>query len=648
MTFRRTPSVGAIRRAGIDAALEESEARYRALFEQSPIGVFAFDRSLRLTDCNLAFVLLLDSTYDRVIGLDLRTLRDKTLAPFLDRVLQGETAHYEGPYRATTSDRAVDIALRLSPLRDADEEVTGGLGLVEDITTRNAAQHALSRSEANFRALIENAPDAIGVYRGGESAHLYVNPKLAHYLGHSREELRSKRVLDLIHEADHPMFWDRNRRREAGETLPAAEYRLLHKSGRVVSAEVISMPVQFDGGPAVLAMIRDLTERRQIQLQLLQSDRLASVGMLAAGIAHEINNPLAYVMANLDVLARKLLPELLMLAHDDAERARVARVAEAVEQARDGADRMRRIVRDVKTFARGDDDTREPLEVQAVLDAALQLVSHDLRDRARLVRDFAPVPRVLASESRLGQVFLNLLVNALQALSSRESGAEHEVRVRVSSPDPETVLVEIGDSGDGIAAEVLPHVFDPFFTTKPVGVGTGLGLFVCQGIVTSIGGTISIRSEKGQGTTVSVRLPPITEASFTSSEPPSSLTGALRRSRVLLVDDEVSLGRALTAALQGEHDVVAVNSGEAALALLATDTAFDVILCDVMMPGISGIDVWTRAVAAHPELEPRFVFITGGAFSSEATTFLDNGKTYLEKPFDMPKLRSLLRRRARS
>ncbi len=647
MTFRRNPSVGAIRRAGIDAALEESESRYRALFEQSPIGVFAFDRSLRLTDCNLAFVLLVGSTYDRLIGLDLRGLRDATLAPFFDRVLQGEPAYYEGPYRATTSERTVSIALRLSPLRDAEEEVTGGLGLVEDITARKAAQQALARSEANFRALIENAPDAIGVYRGG-GAHLYVNPKLAQYLGYSREEMKALQVRDLIHEGDRAMFADRNRRRQLGETLPPAEYRLVHKDGRVVSAEIISMAVQFDGGPAVLAMIRDLTERRQIQLKLLQSDRLASVGMLAAGIAHEINNPLAYVMASLDVLARRLLPEMLTLAHDDEGRARVGRVAEIVEQARDGADRMRRIVRDVKTFARGDDDTREPLEVHTVLDAALQLVSHDLRDRARVVRDFAPVPRVLASESRLGQVFLNLLVNALQALSPRDNGAEHEVRVRVSSLDAATVLVEIGDTGDGIAADVLPRVFDPFFTTKPVGVGTGLGLFVCQGIVTSLGGTVSIRSELGRGTTVSVRLPAITEASFDSSEPPSSLRGAQRRSRVLLVDDEVALCRALSAALEGEHDVVAVNSGEAALALLATDKAFDVILCDVMMPGITGMDVWTRAVAAHPELEPRFVFTTGGAFSSDATAFLEKGKTYLEKPFDMPRLRSLLRRRAPS
>jgi PAS domain S-box-containing protein len=633
-----------MRRAGIDAALEETESRYRALFEQSPIGVFTFDRSLRLRDCNFAFVRLLDSAYDRLIGLDLRALRDASLGPFFERVLQGEPVQYEGPYVATTSERAIEISLRLSPLRDGEEEVTGGIGLVEDITARKAAEQALARSEANFRALIETAPDAIGVFRSN-GEHLYVNPKLAQYLGYPREEMKRMRVPELVHEGDRPMFHERTRRRERGEVLPPAEYRLLHKDGRVVSAEIISMPVQFDGGPAVLSMIRDLTERKQIQLKLLQSDRLASVGMLAAGIAHEINNPLAYVMANLDVLSRKLLPDVLLSAPDDDARQRVARVAEHVEHARDGAERVRRIVRDVRTFARGDDDAREPLDVQAVIDAALQLVAHELRDRARLVRDFAPVPRVSASESRLGQVFLNLLVNALQALPL-DRGKEHEVRVSISAPDPQTVLVEIHDTGEGIPADVLPRVFDPFFTTKPVGVGTGLGLFVCQGIVSSVGGTLALASEPGRGTTVSVRLPALVETSAASSAPPSSLGTAPRRSRVLLVDDEVSLGRALAAALQGEHDVVTVDGGEAALALLAKDAAFDVILCDLMMPDVSGIETYTRAVAARPALAERFVFITGGAFSAEATAFLGDRRACLEKPFDMAQLRELLRRRA--
>jgi CheY-like chemotaxis protein len=307
---------------------------------------------------------------------------------------------------------------------------------------------------------------------------------------------------------------------------------------------------------------------------------------------------------------------------------------------------VQRIVRDVKTFARGDDDVRGPLDVAAVVDAALQLAGSDLRQRARLVRDFARVPKVEANESRLGQVFLNLLVNAAQALPE---GRDNEVRVRIFAPDERAVVVEITDTGTGIPADALPRVFDPFFTTKPVGVGTGLGLFVCQGIVASLGGTLELESVEGKGTTVRVRLPAIDPAAVPvpSVPPVSSAPTATRRARVLLVDDEPSLGRALAAALRGEHDVVAVTSGQEALELFAVDDDFDVVLSDLMMPRMTGMALWARVNATRPELAARFVFVTGGAFTPEAAAFLDEGRPQLEKPFDMAELRALLARRAR-
>jgi PAS domain S-box-containing protein len=656
---RRTADgvASAVGTEGIGHALEESEARYRALFEQSPIGVFTFDRDLRLTDCNLAFVRLLRSSYDALIGLNLRTLDDLRILPTVERVLEGEPLYVEGPYVAQHSGAEIDVATWVTPLRNAEGEVTGGLGLVEDVTARHAAQRALAQSEANFRALIENAPDAVGVFRkGGE--HVYVNPKLATFLGYDREEMTRRHVRDFIHPGDHAMFDERNARRERSEALGPAEYRLLHRDGRTLFAEIISMKVQFNGSPAVLCMIRDLSERKQMQVQLLQSDRLASVGMLAAGIAHEINNPLAYVMANLEVLARHSLPEMTRLASSNAERERLAQVTEMVAAVRDGAERMRRIVRDVKTFARGDDESSEPVDVSAVLDAALQLVAHDLRERARLVRDFAPVPRVDANESRLGQVFLNLLVNALQALPAATPGSREaqEVRVRLSAPGDGFVLVEVIDTGEGIPPDVLPRVFDPFFTTKPLGVGTGLGLFVCQGIITSLGGTVDIQSQLREpaeggnaraGTTVRVRLPVADmKAPAAHAAPRSDATSAPRRARALLVDDEPSLGRALAVALRGEHDVLTVTSGQAAIDLLAVEGDFDVVLCDLMMPGTSGIEVWKRVRASDPALAERFVFVTGGAFTAEAAAFLADGREHLVKPFELTALRDLLQRRA--
>ncbi len=499
---RSVASRGARIARDADEALEESEARYRALFEQAPMGVVTFDRAFRITDCNLAFVRLAGASHERLVGQHVSTLNDLRVLPAFERVLEGEPLYYEGPYLPAPGGTEIEVATWVTPVRDTAGFVIGGLVLVQDVTARVADQRALSRSETNFRTLIENAPDAVGVFRDA-GAHVYVNPKLAAFLGYDRDEMARSHVRDLIHPDDRPMFDDRNARRERGERLRPMEYRLLHKDGRTLYAEITSMKVQFDGGPAVLCMIRDVSERKQLQLKLLQADRLASVGTLAAGIAHEINNPLTYVMANLEVIARKALPEMAALAGSDGERDRVAQIAQMVEEARDGAERMRRIVRNVKTFARGDDAVDGPADVNEVLDAALQLVAHDLRQRARLVRDIAPVPKVQANESRLGQVFLNLLVNALQAL---EEGAAGEVRVRVSAPADAVVVVEVIDSGEGISPEALPRIFDPFFTTKPVGVGTGLGLFVCQGIVASMGGTLEIQSTLGEGTVARVRL----------------------------------------------------------------------------------------------------------------------------------------------
>jgi PAS domain S-box-containing protein len=625
----------------IDRELEESEARYRTLFVQSPLGVFTYDRDLRLTDCNAAFVRLLQSTYEKLRGLDLRRLRDGRMPPVLERVLAGEPMLYEGEYDATTSSAKVAITMWLTPLRSAEGAVVGGIGIVEDVTIQRAAREAIARSEANFRALVEHAPDAIGVFRGGK--HLYVNPKLAEYLGYSREEHFAKPVSELIHPDDHALFRERSAARDRGEVVGPGEYRLMHRDGRTLLADITSINIQYDGGPAVLCFIRDVTERKQMQLRLVQSDRLASVGMLAAGIAHEINNPLAYVMASLEILTRYHLPVLERQLTEQGQREVLQKIGETVRQATDGAERMRRIVRDVKAFARGDDEARGMVDVRQVVEGALQLVSHEIKQRARLVRQFEDVPPISASESRLGQVFLNLLVNALQAM---QTPRDHEVRVRTYRAEGGTVAIEVTDTGDGIPSEALPKVFDPFYTTKPVGVGTGLGLFVCHGIVTSMGGTLDVRSVVGQGTTVRVCLP-TTEGetgapSVPRDSPPPPPT---RRARLLLVDDEPSLGRAIAAALEDEHDVVAVTSGEAAIELLARDAAFDLILCDLMMPGTTGIAVWETVSRQRPDLGDKFVFVTGGAFTPEAAGFLEQGHPYLEKPFDLRELRAMLRGR---
>jgi len=255
-----------------------------------------------------------------------------------------------------------------------------------------------------------------------------------------------------------------------------------------------------DLAAAALDFARSAGERRDIEKQLMFADRMASMGTLAAGVAHEINNPLAYVMTNLELAVarlRKAAADMTTIA--------------ALEDALTGASRMRDIVRDLKMFSRGDDENHGPVDMRRVVEFAVGIAAREIECRARLVRDLNDVPPVVGSESRLSQVFVNLLVNAAQSIAEGDT-ANNEVRVSLRAVADNTIAVEIRDTGCGIPRENLARVFDPFFTTKPVGVGTGLGLSICHGIVSDHGGEVTVESQPGRGTTFTVHLPTAPES----------------------------------------------------------------------------------------------------------------------------------------
>jgi CheY-like chemotaxis protein len=272
----------------------------------------------------------------------------------------------------------------------------------------------------------------------------------------------------------------------------------------------------------------------------------------------------------------------------------------------------------------------------------MTMAGAEIRHRARLVRDFGETPLIEANEGRLGEVFLNLLVNAAQALPDG-AAQDHEIRV-VTRGAGDKVKVEIHDTGSGIAPEDLSHLFEPFFTTKPPGVGTGLGLSICHGIVTRMGGTIEVASQPGRGSSFTVTLPIGTASSADDAKPPAAAQIPARtgRARVLAIDDDPMVLAAIRRTL-GEHEVVSLDDGRQALTLLAGDRAFDVILCDVMMPNLSGVELHEQLAAVAPLLQQRVVFLTGGAFTERTRDFLDRvPNRRLDKPFDIAELRALV------
>lgn len=381
---------------------------------------------------------------------------------------------------------------------------------------------------------------------------------------------------------------------------------------------------------------RSRARRRELEAHMVAAERMASVGTLAAGVAHEINNPLCYVIGNLSYLVESLPGELGGLGPEGAD------IVAALREARHGAERIRTIVRDLKTFSRADEDTMTDVDVRAVAESAIAMAQAEIKHRAHLVRDFADLPPVRANEARLGQVLLNLLVNAAHAIP--EGAADkNTITVATRRAQDGRVIVEVRDTGCGIRDDIKSRIFDPFFTTKPIGVGTGLGLSICASIVGRLGGELTVESEVGRGSAFRVALP--TQAPSLRHAATAAVAAevpATRGRRILIVDDDVAVARSLARGLGAGHQITVETRAEAALArILSARERFDVIFCDLMMPEMTGMDLHDRLAVAAPDVADRMVFLTGGAFTPRARDFLEAlpATRRLAKPFDLREVR---------
>ncbi len=365
-----------------------------------------------------------------------------------------------------------------------------------------ASDRARHEAEASFRFMIESSPDLVLVHRDRWVVH--ANPKALERLGYGDSSpLVGLPLTAIVAERDPRVAPPQSAR---GRPAPLEE-RWNRRDGTTLTVETQSGPVIFEGEPAEVLIAHDVTERNQIAAAMIELDRMAAIGILAAGVGHEINNPLAYVIANLEFVTSELDVIIGELPRPAFERLapRITDLRQALADTNHGAERVRAIVQDLRTFSRGDDKTVMAVDVRHILDSSLRIAAVQLRQSATIVKDYTDVPPVLGNESRLGQVFLNLLVNAAQALPE---GAPDDNRIELQVRLEEGfVTVTIADTGSGIPADVLPRIFDPFFTTKPVGWGTGLGLGICRTTIEQLGGDIAVESTPGVGTRFIVRIP---------------------------------------------------------------------------------------------------------------------------------------------
>jgi PAS domain S-box-containing protein len=390
------------------------------------------------------------------------------------------------------------------------------------VSERTAALRAVTvssrRAEESFRSLIDASPDAIIVTRAGFV--VFANAAAASFLGRGeRAALIGSDAIDLVHVEDRMRAQSALDAAQAhGRAGAVQEERYVGDGDAVRVAETVRVPLLFEGGESVAAILRDVTERRQMEEKLQFAERMASIGTLAAGVAHEINNPMSYVLANLEFLREALV------ADPAAPRIKVGGedIEALIAEAEDGARRVIHIVRDLKAFSRKvDDEPLARLALEDVLDTSSEMALVQIRHRARLERQYSGDTMVLGHRVRLGQVFLNLVVNAAQAIPEGQEAGPHRIVLRTYVDDDGRPVAEVEDTGGGIDPAIQARIFDPFFTTKPIGVGTGLGLSSALGIVSSLGGTIDVDSRIGAGTIMRVRFPRPTDSASPTPQPRS-------------------------------------------------------------------------------------------------------------------------------
>ena len=552
---------------------------------------------------------------------------------------------------------ALVLASRASDLASADRtafalavagQISLALALVRSFDDKDESEREAQSNNAVLRSILESMGDGVLVCNErGELTHsngaavallgIDASAKVAEpwlAIGLYRADKSTRLAAD-----EFPL-----RRALRGESVSGVE--LFARAPDATDGlwfNVNARPLTHDGSVVrgAVAVFRDITAEKAAREQLLVSDRMASLGTLAAGVGHEINNPLMAVLGNLE-----------MAIDDVAELAkanpglRLGELGGELRDAKEAAERVRNIVRDLKLFSRSDDEARGEVDIERVLESSIRMVWNEIRHRARLVRAYTPVPRVQANESRLGQVFLNIIVNAAQAIPEGRAN-QNEIRIGTSVDPDGRIVVEVGDTGGGMPPDTLRRLFTPFFTTKPIGVGTGLGLAICHQLVAAIGGEIKVSSVVGWGTKFSIILPPSPDGA-TAALPPPVAVAAGRRGKILVVDDEAVVASTIRRAL-ADHDVTALTDAHEAESVIASGRRFDLILCDLMMPTVTGMDFYETIIKVVPDQAERIVFITGGAFTSQARAFLDRVPNQrLEKPFELEQLRALVNARVRA
>lgn len=663
---------------------ESRDADYRGLVEFGDDAVFVCRHD------DEVFVEANAATQE-LFGYSIEELESLTLADLLPHA-EAEVDGMRRRLHASRGARVSDVVmtrkddtsfhahLRLAVHEAANTKLI--VGIARDITQQREreqqlreASQRLATSEATYRGLVACTNDAVIIADFESAFCVEANPAACALFGYSGPAWNQLVGRDLHPPETRPTIDEMSRLLHERGSTDMRDVPTMKKDGSIFFADIIQNVFEAAGRKLIVSVLRDGTERRRqaarlersydelqrAQAKALHAQKLAAVGEVAAGVAHEINNPAAFVSMNLDAMQAELrrLDDLLNALHghiareEDRDRKRVLHalldehsvdvrgLRAMLHDNRDGIERIRSVTHDLRLFSRVEQQEVVAVDLNAVVRSTVKLLMNELRHRAAVTIDLGNVPLLPAERGKLAQVVTNLVLNASHAIV--EGAADSNEITVVTRCEGDHVVLVVEDSGMGMDEQTCARIFDPFFTTKPREQGTGLGLSLCAEIVAKHGGQMMVQSTPGEGSRFEVRIPIVTGLSVEAETVRPPVEQGTARKRILVIDDDAGMVRAYRRMLV-DHDAVVVSSGSQALALIHDGDVFDVIVCDLMMPEMDGPQVYENITLSAPELAGRMVFCTGGAFTARTREFISRvDNQVLDKPISRDDLERLLR-----
>lgn len=594
--------------------------------------VFALDTDYKYLSFNKAHAKEMKLVYDAEIEIGKNIIdyipsendRAKVLINY-KRVLRGE--RFTEIQQYGLGDESSWYELIFNPIYDDSNNTTGFTVFVTNITDRKKAEEALKESEERYRSIFDEARDGIVLVERETGSIIDCNAEFEYQTGRALKQLQEMKIWELIHHKKTQIAKEKFLEIQKAGMGGSSELEFLKPNGEIVFIDFLAKQINIKGRKLLQSISRDITTRKQEEQEKQQlrdkaemSSRLATVGEMAAGIAHEINNPLTGVIG---------FSQMLMQEDVSPE------IKEQLKIINDGSQRVKEIVRRMLTFARQTKPVKTSINVHELIDNTLEIRGYVLKTaNIKVIKDYDPdLPWITADPGQLQQVFLNIIVNAEYAM--KKAHGKGSITITTSKTDDHIRLI-FKDDGPGMTEEVKTKLFQPFYTTKDPGEGTGLGLSMSRAIILEHNGTIEVVSKPSIGTTFVIELPfaPLSE----STEKPPVKTPApkasKRKARVLVVDDEPAIRSLIKTILTRKGHTVEETGKPDEVFIKLEQASYDIILLDIRMPGMSGIELYKNVIKKYPKLGDRFVFITGDTSDSETMAFLNyQNLSYIAKPF---------------